>query len=115
MLFTINYSCCRAWGNNFIFNGAVFVPPMRRCLKICEEMNYRLPYISAKFKKETGITVTKFLQNKRIEQSCRYLAETSLSISQIAENVGYTDIKFFNKVFKQVTKITPREYRKQNK
>ena len=83
--------------------------------KICEEMNYSLPYISAKFKKETGITVTKFLQNKRIEQSCRYLTETSLSISQIAENVGYTDIKFFNKVFKQVTKITPREYRKQNK
>lgn len=83
--------------------------------KLCKKMNYSLPYVSAKFKKESGITVTEFLRNKRIEKACQYLAETDFSISNIAEMVGYSDIKFFNKIFKKVTKTTPKEYRKQNR
>lgn len=81
---------------------------------LCSNTNYSLPYISAKFKEETGITFTEYLQNKRIEESCRLLFESDGSISEIAEQVGYNSVKFFNKVFRRVTKMSPREYRRQS-
>lgn len=80
---------------------------------ICRQVHYSLPYVSGKFKEETGITFTAYLQNKRIEESCRLLAESSAGIAEVSERVGYTSVKFFNRVFRQVTKMTPREYRKQ--
>ncbi len=79
---------------------------------ICKKLHYSLPYISKKFKEEIGITFTDHLQNRRIEESCRLLTESDANINEIAEQVGYSNIKFFNKTFRKVTKITPREYRK---
>ncbi len=83
--------------------------------KICEELGYSLPYISAKFRRETGFTFTQYLQNRRIEEACRLLASTDMSITEIAECCGYDSLKFFGKVFKSVTKTTPREIRKQSR
>jgi len=81
--------------------------------KICEEAHYSLPYTSGKFKAETGMTFTEYLQKKRIAESCRLLTESEMSVIDIADSVGYANIKFFNKVFKETTRTTPREYRKQ--
>lgn len=81
--------------------------------KICKDAHYSLPYTSGKFKAETGMTFTEYLQKKRIAESCRLLTESEMSIIDIADTVGYANIKFFNKVFKETTKTTPREYRKQ--
>lgn len=51
------------------------------------------------------------LQKLRIAQSCHLLATTDMKISQIAAYVGYDDIKFFNKLFKDKLDLTPREFR----
>ncbi|MBR6693940.1 MAG: helix-turn-helix domain-containing protein [Clostridia bacterium] len=83
--------------------------------EVCNHLGYSVPYISGKFKKETGFTFTKYLQNRRIEAACRMLATTDMSIIDIAEKCGYNDLKFFGKVFKQVTKVTPRYIRKQSR
>ena len=80
--------------------------------KICKDMHYSLPYISAHFKKDTGISFSEYLQNRRIEEACRLLRETDMSVTEISEAVGYSSIKFFGSVFKKVTGLTPREYRK---
>lgn len=79
---------------------------------ICRQFHYSLSYVSSKFHSDTGFTFTEYLQNRRIEESCRLLCYTDKSITKIAQEVGYTSIKFFNKVFKKVTGTTPREYRK---
>ncbi len=79
---------------------------------ICREMHYSLPYISALFKKETGFSFTDYLQNRRLEETCRLLRETSLPISEIADSVGYQNLKFFGKLFKRFTGLSPGEYRK---
>lgn len=81
---------------------------------LCQQLHYSLSYASSKFKEDTGVTFTHMLQNRRIEESCRLLIETKQSIAQIAEQVGYSNVKFFNQIFKRVTKTTPREYRKLN-
>lgn len=79
---------------------------------LCSEMNFSLPYVSMRFREDMGISFQKYLQKVRIDQSCRLLAETNEKITHIANNVGYGDIKFFGKVFRQVMHMTPREYRK---
>lgn len=81
---------------------------------LCKKHHYSVAYASGKFKEETGITFTQMLQNRRIEESGRLLAETGKSVASIAEEVGYSSVKFFNQVFKKVTHLTPREYRKQS-
>ena len=82
--------------------------------KICEEMNYSLPYISAKFKKVVGISFTEYLQKVRIENSMRLLVNTNKTVESIANEVGYLDIKSFYKIFRKYTKTTPSKFRKGN-
>ena len=77
---------------------------------LCQEMNFSLPYISMRFREDMGISFQKYLQKVRIEQSCRLLAETNEKITHIAHNVGYEDIKFFGKVFRDVMNMSPRAY-----
>lgn len=79
---------------------------------IAEELHYSLPYLSAKFKKETGMTFTKYIKNVRVEKAASLLTDTNIPIKEIAEQVGYTDLNTFYSVFKQVMNVTPKEYRK---
>lgn len=64
-------------------------------------------YISRLFKKFTGLTLTDYIQNKRIEETCRLLKESDKKILTISEEVGYKDLKYFQQVFKNITGTTP--------
>lgn len=86
-----------------------------RLSDLSRELNYSLSYISTKFKKDTGFLFSDYLQKYRINQSCRLLCETDKKITEIAELVGYEDVKFFGEVFKKYMNVTPREYRKNNR
>jgi YesN/AraC family two-component response regulator len=59
-----------------------------------------------------GMSFNEYLQKKRIEQSCRLISNTEKKITEIAEIVGYRDVKFFNQIFKKHLKMTPREFKK---
>ena len=63
------------------------------------------------FKKYTGMTIIEFSQKVRIEEACNFLKTTEKKVIEIAWEVGYKDLKFFNQIFKRITKVTPREYR----
>lgn len=82
-----------------------------RLAEIAKKLHYNPTYLSARFKKDTGITVGQCCQRIRIEQSCRLLVDTELKITEIARSVGYENQKFFNRIFKSFTHMTPREYR----
>ena len=82
---------------------------------IAEDIHFSLPYLSAKFKKETGMTFTKYLQNIRIEKAASLLTATDIPIEIIAEQSGYRDLNTFYAVFKRFTNVTPKEYRKRGK
>lgn len=79
---------------------------------LCEEKHFSLSYASAKFCKDTNMSFTECIQRRRIEEACRLLRESELSITQIATFVGYSNVKFFNKIFKKIVKQTPSEYKK---
>ena len=77
-----------------------------------ERYHFNPQYISRQFKKETGMSLNEYIQKIRIEKSCALLRGTDRSIREIAEQVGYKDLKFFKEVFKRFMQMTPREYRK---
>ena len=79
---------------------------------ICKKFNYSFSYMSMKFKKTLGMTYTEYLQKTRVEQSMRLLASSSKSVGEIAQAVGYRDIKAFYTVFKRFANTTPAKFRK---
>lgn len=70
-------------------------------------------YVSRKFKQEHGINFSDYVANVRIEKAKLLLQNPHLKLSQIAEMVGIHDVKYFSKVFKKQTGLTPNDYRKQ--
>lgn len=79
---------------------------------ISEQLNFSTAYLSRKFKSDTGMTFSAYIQKIRIEQICRLLANTNKKITEIAYLSGYSDMKFFNSLFKKHLGVTPREFRK---
>lgn len=63
------------------------------------------------FKKETGLSPEKYLNNIRIEQAKKFIKAGS-SFKEIPAYVGISDVYYFFKLFKKVTGQTPSEYRK---
>ncbi|MHA7136497.1 response regulator transcription factor [Rossellomorea arthrocnemi] len=68
-------------------------------------------HISRTFKKETGMTLSKFVTKLRIDQAQSWLMETEETIYSIATMLGFQDEKYFSKLFKKMTGLTPFEFR----
>ena len=80
--------------------------------RFCEEKHYSIQYVSRKFKKETGVTFLEYLQKVRIRKSCDLLIESEMLIPEVADQVGYDDMKYFHQIFRKIVGMTPGEYRK---
>ncbi|NHF58317.1 helix-turn-helix transcriptional regulator [Flavobacteriaceae bacterium TP-CH-4] len=63
------------------------------------------------FKKHSGHSFVNFLNLSRIERACQHLVLSSNPIQEIAFNCGFETISHFNRTFKKIKKISPREYR----
>jgi len=68
-------------------------------------------YLSSIFKKETGMGFTEYLHQIRIEKAKQLLSQPYLKIYEISQKVGFTDDKYFYKIFKELTGLTPSKYR----
>ncbi|MBE7037246.1 MAG: helix-turn-helix domain-containing protein, partial [Ruminococcaceae bacterium] len=68
---------------------------------ISKKLNFSTAYVSQKFKNVMQISFTEYLQTIRLSESCRLLVNTNKKIFDIAQCVGYSDMKFFNLIFKK--------------
>ena len=82
---------------------------------LAARLNYSLPYISKRFKTDVGMSFVRYLQNYRVMQGCRLLSSSNKTISEIAEIVGYHDVKFFSEVVKRITGLSPADFRRQRR
>lgn len=64
------------------------------------------------FKSITGDTFHHVLNDYRVKMACSLLEESELSVEDIATNVGFADSKTFCRIFKELTNVTPSQYRK---
>lgn len=69
-------------------------------------------YFSSLFKKKTGLNLITYLQNVRIEKSKQLLLNSNQKLYEISEAVGIPNVKYFCKLFKDYTGLTPSEFRK---
>jgi len=65
-----------------------------------------------RFRKATGYSPIAYVQNLRIEEAKRRLERTNQPIDEISWAVGYEDPAFFRRLFRRVTRLSPRDYRK---
>lgn len=63
------------------------------------------------FPRVTGKTVRQFMAEQRIQEAARLVGETDLSITAIAERVGYPEFSTFYRNFMRIIQCTPSEYR----
>ena len=69
-------------------------------------------YLSTRFHKEVGMTVTDYINLTRVRRSLKLLSGTNLSMPEIAERCGFSDANYYTRTFKKVHGTTPTEYRR---
>lgn len=72
------------------------------------------PYLSKKFKKETGISVSDFIHTQKIEEAKRLLKYTDKSLLSISIYLSYSSQSHFTNMFKKLTGQLPKTYREQS-
>ena len=80
--------------------------------KMC---SYNTSYFSRKFKEFSGLSYREYLKRIRLEKAVALLENTDIKISDVIEQVGYTDRTKFFSHFSEFTGTTPLKYRKGNK
>ena len=79
--------------------------------QLAEEGHMNKFYLSHAFKREFGVSPINYMISKRIEESKYLLAETDLSMTQIAQLLGFSSLSYFSQVFRRTQSVTPMEYR----
>ncbi|NLG24974.1 MAG: helix-turn-helix domain-containing protein, partial [Clostridiales bacterium] len=69
-------------------------------------------YVSFLFKRETGVSLIKYIAGHRVERACALLRDTNLKITDIAARVGYDNPSYFTAVFRAHVGQTPVQYRR---
>lgn len=69
-------------------------------------------YLSSKFKEDTKMSLTTYINYQRVELSKYYFENNMENITEVAFKVGYNDSSYFTKIFKKITGILPKEYLK---
>lgn len=72
-------------------------------------------HLSSHFKEITGIPLKDFINKEKINHSKFLLVSTEMPLLEIALELGYTDQSYFSKVFKNYTKKSPLQYRKEGR
>ena len=79
---------------------------------IADEFNRSTPYISRLIKQTTGKNFTDLLTDLRIQKARELLKTSSYHVNEISHMVGYPNFRYFSRIFKQQTGMTPNDYRK---
>lgn len=82
-----------------------------RAEDMAREFYMSRPYLSAKFKEETGETLTDFILKEKTEEAKRLLRYSDKNATAIASYLGFSSLGHFSQVFKRYTGRTPSEYR----
>lgn len=83
--------------------------------EIADRLSLTQEYLGTQFHKELGENFSTYIRNYRLAKAKELLIGTQLKQYEISEKVGYTDAKYFARVFKECVGMSPAEYRKSNR
>lgn len=81
---------------------------------IANQLHISEVYLRKLFTNTLSVSVKKYIIDKRIEKSKALIREGALTITDISERCGYSNVYYFSRSFKEKTGLTPTEYSKQN-
>ena len=81
--------------------------------RVADVVGISSSYLSSMFSQHLGCGFVDYLNKIRIDHACDYLKQNYFKTYEIAYKVGFRDEKYFSRVFKKVTGMTPSEYKKQ--
>lgn len=88
-----------------------FRDPILSLESLSESLNVNSSYLSRVFRKETGMTLTDYINRYRVDVAMDLLRNSAQMVYQIAEETGYSNVEYFNRIFKKVVGCTPLSYR----
>jgi two-component system response regulator YesN len=80
---------------------------------VAKRVNMSKNYFSEVFKKVTGQNFVDYLIQLRLNRSKELLQDPTLKVYEVAEMSGFSDVKYFSKLFKKVMQISPTDYREE--
>ncbi|MGN7761354.1 response regulator transcription factor [Paenibacillus sp. 22594] len=81
--------------------------------RISDSLNFNCAYLGQKFKQHENMSFNEYLLRQRMEKAKLLLETTDMKIYEIADAVGYTEMDWFYKKFREYTGTSANEYRKQ--
>lgn len=82
---------------------------------VSDKFNISLSYLSQYFKDKTGITILDYITDLKMTKAKHLLLTTNLTLKDISYEVGYINVSSFIRRFKQVTSMTPGEFKRKFK
>ncbi len=83
--------------------------------ELAKRLGYDLSWLSRSIKDLTGQTYTELVQTKRLNQAAFLLLNTKLPIADIGYNVGYNNLSYFYRIFRNKYNMSPKNYRSASK
>ena len=81
-------------------------------IELAENCGFSEYHFMKFFKKYIGMTCVEYINTYRLDEAAILLASTDKSVMDIALEVGFNNVSYFNKLFKIKYKLTPKEYRR---
>lgn len=78
---------------------------------VAQAAGYSPAYLTNLVQNQTGRTVKQWITERRMTQARTLLTNTAHSIGQIAEAIGYTDVSYFTRLFRQIHGVPPQSWR----
>lgn len=78
---------------------------------VAYEFNFSKEYLARYFKMNMGMCMQEYINYLRISKAKKLLCKSDLNIKEISHELGFTDDKYFLKLFKKYENITPKQFR----
>ncbi|MBN2558797.1 MAG: response regulator [Clostridia bacterium] len=79
---------------------------------LADKLNVSPNYLCLRFKEETGINYTKYLNSMRVKHAKELLKDVRLKVYMVSDMVGFEDTRYFSRIFRTYTGYTPTEFQK---
>ena len=86
-----------------------------RIKELADRLFVSRTYLTERFRKETGVSLGKYIDDRLMQEAQLRLCRTEDSIYTISLDLGFSDQCYFSRRFKQLCGLTPQQYRSQNR